>query len=96
MNKFCKTCDVELELCKGYEPYSIDHMDCPICNGTYNIDELNRCECKYAHWNDRCQWPTLEGRLNQATMSRIDAIKQLETMMPLSDIAKKYLEKGKK
>ena len=97
MKKYCEICDVELELCKGYEPYSIDNMMCPICNGTYDIDELGKCECKYAHYKEKCKCPTLEGRLNQPLTNRREALLQMQRNGDvLSETALKYLEKGKK
>ena len=98
MKKYCETCDVELELCQGYEPYSADHLMCPICNGTYNIDEVNLCECKYAHWKKKCTWPTLEGRLAHPLTTRREALEQLEQISPsqMTDHAKNELEKLRK
>jgi hypothetical protein len=101
MTKYCKTCDVELELCNGYDPYSTDHYACPICNGTYNIFELEKCDCKYAHWNEKCKWPILEGRLNQPLTTEKEALLQLCKIggCELSEAAllkvEKYLEKDK-
>jgi hypothetical protein len=40
-------------------------------------------------------WPTLEGRLNNAIKDEQTALEQLSTMIPLSELAKKKLEKLK-
>jgi hypothetical protein len=93
MKKYCKYCDIELELCKAYEPYWEDHMICPICHGTYDIFELNKCDCKYAHHNERCKWPTLKGRLNQPQTNEKEALLQLQTTIPLSKDGEKQLKK---
>ena len=95
MTKYCKTCDVELELCNGYAPYSTDHYACPICNGTYNIFELEKCDCKYAHWNEKCKWPTLEGRLNQPLTSEKEALLQMYRIggVTMSEAAIRRVEK---
>jgi len=37
-------------------------------------------------------WPTLEGRLTHALRTREDAIRQLETTMPISPIARDILK----
>lgn len=41
----CTTCFETLELCVGVFPWSIDHLICPKCDGTYNIGET-------AEWKD--------------------------------------------
>ena len=95
MTKYCKTCDVELEFCKGVEPWNTDHMICPVCNGTYEIFELEKCDCKYGHWNDKCQWPTLEGRLNQPLTTEKDALLQMYRIggVTMSEAAIRRVEK---
>jgi hypothetical protein len=93
MDKYCLTCNKKLELCKGVEPWNTDHMICPICNGTYNIFELEKCDCKYGHADGKCRWPTLKDRLNQPPTSERQALEQLQTMMPLSKHGLKRLLK---
>jgi len=93
MEKYCLTCKKKLELCKGVEPWTTDYMICPICNGTYNIFELEKCNCKYGHADGKCRWPTLEGRLNQPLTTERQALEQLQTMMPLSKEGLKRLSK---
>jgi len=39
-------------------------------------------------------WPTLEGRLNQPLTSRVEAVRQLQTMMPITPIAKAVLQQS--
>lgn len=40
-------------------------------------------------------WPTLEGRLRHPLTSRVEAIRQLQTMIPISSTAKAVLERSK-
>jgi len=102
MTKYCKICDRQLELCQGVEPWNTDHMICPICNGTYNIDELEKCNCKYGHADGKCKWPTLEGRLNQPLTSKKEALLQMYRIggVTMSEAAlrkvEKYLEEDEK
>lgn len=94
MDKYCQTCNKRLELVKGVPPWNEDYMMCPTCNGTYNIFELEKCSCKYAHQNGICRWPTLEGRLNQPLTSRREALEQMQRNGDvLSEWVLKYLEK---
>ena len=94
MEKYCKTCDVKLEFVKGNEPWDEDHFQCPICCGTYNIFNLEKCDCKYAHPDGICRWPTLEGRLSQPLTSRCEALKQMKANGDiLSPLAERYLQK---
>ena len=103
MKKYCKDCNVPLELViAGYDIYSTDHLICPICNGTYNVEE-QICECKYAHPSGIiCKYPTLEGRLNHPLTTEKEALLQLYRIggSELSDAAlkkiEKYLEEDKK
>ena len=52
MNKIgdvCPHCEEDkLVLIKGNEPYNIDHLQCPSCDSTYNLEEnMNKViECK--------------------------------------------------
>ncbi len=93
MDKYCLTCKKKLELCRGVEPWSTDHMICPVCNGTYNIFDLEKCDCKYGHVDGKCRWPTLEGRLSQPPATLRQALEQLQTTMPLSKEGLKRLAK---
>ena len=98
MDKYCLTCNKKLELCKGVEPWNTDHMICPVCNGTYEIFALEKCDCKYGHADGKCRWPTLEGRLNQPLTSRKEALLQLHESykmgwISMSEVALKKVEK---
>jgi hypothetical protein len=42
--------------------------------------------------NTKQKWPTLEGRLNQPLTTELEALEQLETMIPLSDHGKRRLK----
>lgn len=35
--RFCET--TEVHLVTGYEPYTVDHWGCPLCDSTYDISE---------------------------------------------------------
>lgn len=37
-------------------------------------------------------WPTLEGRLNQRLTSRVEAVRQLQTTMPITQVAQAVLK----
>ena len=37
-------------------------------------------------------WPTLAGRLNQPHATRAEAVRQLQTMIPISPLAKNVLK----
>jgi hypothetical protein len=39
-------------------------------------------------------WPTLEGRLNQPHTSRVEAVRQLQTMMPITPVAQAVLKQN--
>jgi hypothetical protein len=39
-------------------------------------------------------WPTLEGRLRQPLTSRADAIRQLQTMIPITPLAQAVLQRS--
>ena len=40
MKKYCKDCDVLLELVlPGDDVWDTEHLICPKCDGTYNIEE---------------------------------------------------------
>jgi hypothetical protein len=73
-----------------------------VCDGTYNIFDLEKCDCKYGHAAGKCKWPTLEGRLNQPLTSEKEALLQLYKIggCELSEAAlkrvEKYLEEDKK
>lgn len=105
MEKYCLTCKKKLELCKGEEPWNTNHMICTICNGTYNIFELEKCECKYAHQDGICRWPTLEGRFNHPVTSEKEALLQLHNSYKMGWISmsvtalkkvEKYIKQDKK
>ena len=95
MEKYCKTCDVKLEFVKGNEPWDEDHFQCPICCGTYNIFNLEKCDCKYAHPDGICRWPTLEGRLSQPLTTEKEALLQLNRIggCELSEATLRKVEK---
>ena len=98
MDKYCLTCNKKLELCKGVEPWNTDHMICPVCNGTYEIFALEKCDCKYGHADGKCRWPTLEGRLNQPLATEKHALLQLHESykmgwISMSEAALKKVEK---
>jgi hypothetical protein len=38
------------------------------------------------------QWPTLKGRLSQPLTSRVEAVRQLQTMMPITPVAQAVLK----
>jgi hypothetical protein len=40
------------------------------------------------------KWPTLQDRLNQRPISRVEALRQLQTTMPLSESAQRDLLQG--
>jgi hypothetical protein len=66
-----------------------------VCDGTYNIFDLEKCDCKYGHAAGKCKWPTLEGRLNQPLTSEKEALLQLYKIggCELSEAALKRVEK---
>jgi len=37
-------------------------------------------------------WPTLAGRLNQPRATRVEAVRQLQTMIPISPLAQSVLK----
>lgn len=39
-------------------------------------------------------WPTLEGRLNQPLTSRVEAVRQLQTTMPITPVAQAVLKQS--
>jgi hypothetical protein len=39
-------------------------------------------------------WPTLAGRLNQPQTSRVEAVRQLQTTMPLTRVAQDVLKQS--
>lgn len=41
------------------------------------------------------RWPTLKGRLSQPLTSHVEAIKQLKTMIEISPLAQKILDREK-
>ena len=99
IKKYCKTCDKELELVLAYNDiWTTDHYQCPVCNGTYEIFALEKCECKYAHADGICRWPTLEGRLAHPLTTYREALEQLERTNPaqMTDYAKNKLEQLRK
>lgn len=60
---------------------------------------LKRCQEDDERYNgvfQKIKWPTLEGRLNQPLTTELEALEQLETMVPLSDYAKKKLARLRK
>jgi len=40
------------------------------------------------------QWPTLEGRLSQPLTSRVEAVRQLQTTMPITPVAQGVLKRS--
>ncbi len=40
------------------------------------------------------RWPTLEGRLRQPLTSRVEAVRQLQTTMPITPAAQAVLERN--
>jgi hypothetical protein len=40
------------------------------------------------------QWPTLEGRLSQPLTSREEAVRQLQTTMPITSVAQGVLKQS--
>jgi hypothetical protein len=42
--------------------------------------------------SEKRQWPTLEGRLSQPLTSRVEAVRQLQTMMPITPVAQARVE----
>jgi uncharacterized protein (DUF433 family) len=40
------------------------------------------------------RWPTLEGRLNQPLTSRVEAVRQLQTTMPITPVAQGVLKRN--
>jgi hypothetical protein len=39
-------------------------------------------------------WPTLAGRLSQPLTSRVEAVRQLQTMMPITPVAQNVLKQS--
>ena len=37
-------------------------------------------------------WPTLEGRLNQPPVTRAEAVRQIQTMIPITPLAQSVLD----
>ena len=54
----------------------------------YNYDHPEEIEDYYSD----PQWPTLKGRLSQPLTSELEALEQLERMVPLSEFGKKRLK----
>ncbi len=44
--------------------------------------------------NGQRSWPTLAGRLNHALTSRVEAVRQLQTTMPLTPVAQNVLKQS--
>ncbi len=44
--------------------------------------------------NEKKQWPTLEGRLSQPPTSRVEAVRQLQTTMPITPLARAVLKQN--
>jgi hypothetical protein len=44
--------------------------------------------------SEKRSWPTLEGRLNQPLTSRVEAVRQLQTMMPITPVAQAVLKQS--
>jgi hypothetical protein len=44
--------------------------------------------------SEKRQWPTLEGRLSQPLTSRVEAVRQLQTMMPITPVARAVLKQS--
>ena len=42
--------------------------------------------------DEKKQWPTLEGRLSQPLTSRVEAVRQLQTTMPITPVARAVLK----
>jgi hypothetical protein len=44
--------------------------------------------------SEKRQWPTLEGRLIQPLISRVEAVRQLQTTMPITSVAQRVLTRS--
>jgi len=44
--------------------------------------------------SEKRQWPTLEGRLSQLLTSRVEAVRQLQTTMPITPVARAVLKQS--
>ena len=44
--------------------------------------------------SEKRQWPTLEGRLSQPLVSRAEAVRQLQTTMPIMSVAQAVLKQN--
>jgi hypothetical protein len=44
--------------------------------------------------SDKRPWPTLEGRLSQPQTSRVEAVRQLQTTMPITPVAQAVLRQN--
>jgi hypothetical protein len=44
--------------------------------------------------SEKRQWPTLEGRLSQPLTSRVEAVRQLQTTMPITSVAQAVLKQS--
>jgi len=44
--------------------------------------------------SEKRQWPTLEGRLSQPLTSRVEAVRQLQTTMPITPAARAVLKQS--
>jgi hypothetical protein len=43
---------------------------------------------------EKREWPTLEGRLSQPLTSRVEAVRQLQTTMPITPVAQAVLKQN--
>ena len=43
---------------------------------------------------EKRSWPTLEGRLSQPLTSRVEAVRQLQTTMPITPLAQAVLKQS--
>jgi hypothetical protein len=44
--------------------------------------------------SEKQRWPTLEGRLSQPLTSRVEAVRQLQTTMPITSVAQDVLKQS--
>jgi hypothetical protein len=44
--------------------------------------------------SEKRPWPTLEGRLSQPLTSRVEAVRQLQTTMPITPVARAVLKRN--
>ena len=44
--------------------------------------------------DEKRQWPTLEGRLSQPQTSRVEAVRQFQTTMPITPVSRAVLKQN--